>query len=630
MASKAKMHLIAILLGALIITGLAKEHPGKKEFGRFFTYYYLNPQPDKAPKMLKKFFESERFTNEKICDAHCQDITAYFFARIAQLEPKLIENYKLMFENGTHKQRLFLLKILQLCGNQDLKMFFTSRLDAGRFINQRKQIKQVLEKAIPIDFDALSIPVTEAGDLDFLWVEFRVTGSREAVVKIIKSLDQDSSSAESLLLAGAAKWSLVSNCKEHKRVFEICKEELSKASGIVKNALQEVVAEFEKSGAEHQSTKVEKERLEARAKELLKKDDVSLREDIDEIFSLADIYAEEGNDKKAIALYQKALKVDSWRLEYQLKLAKLLRKNKVEGQAVNKAKFVYQYAEDGNLIQDAENLLEELGIKLSMETKAEEQQIADKIQIVIVPAGEVDKRLLHEIKEELQMRMGIKYSISEIELELGKIDRSYADKYLAKIVDRIKSNFPQKNIKQLLSELDIKETDWGSYDGKVKFVEGFFHQIGYPDEQIEEFHNRLKEYHTDGQYDASRLQSDIAKRFKIPKGSNIRGYLGITGKDIFTMDFNFLYGWARSGYGVMSYHRFKADFNNERPDRRRLLKRCVKQGISSSFFILGISRCTTPTCARAYPHSLAEHDQKEIEICSWCREQLNSIINKNK
>ena len=65
------------------------------------------------------------------------------------------------------------------------------------------------------------------------------------------------------------------------------------------------------------------------------------------LFLLADIYVDEGNDENAIKLYQKALNVNAWRLEYQLKLATLLNKRGDKSQAAEKARTVYQYAEEG-------------------------------------------------------------------------------------------------------------------------------------------------------------------------------------------------------------------------------------------------------------------------------------------
>jgi predicted Zn-dependent protease len=80
----------------------------------------------------------------------------------------------------------------------------------------------------------------------------------------------------------------------------------------------------------------------------------------------------------------------------------------------------------------------------------------------------------------------------------------------------------------------------------------------------------------------------------------------------------------------MSYHRFTADFNKEDQNRPRLVRRALKQAVSSSFFVLAIPRCTNPLCIRAYPHSLAELDNKGNEICSSCLNKLKVYQNEAK
>lgn len=298
--------------------------------------------------------------------------------------------------------------------------------------------------------------------------------------------------------------------------------------------------------------------LEERVERLLEEDNVTLRRDINDVFTLADLYASEGNDDEAIRLYQKALQVDGWRLEYQLKLARILSEHTDRIQAIEKAKLVYDYAEDENLIDMSEKFLSQLGVE-TVEAPKEEIPLAinESIEIAIVPIGKINRRFLSEVRNELQKRLGIKYSIAENGFDLGKADR-----------------------------------------------QRFEHS----------------------QFDASRLLSDLQKNYVIGERPELKGYLGITEGDIFSDDFNFLFGWARKVYGVMSYHRFTAKFNDEPPNRSRLRARTIKQAISSSFHIFGIPRCTTPTCVRAYPHSLTEHDQKGYELCSWCREQLNNYI----
>jgi len=80
----------------------------------------------------------------------------------------------------------------------------------------------------------------------------------------------------------------------------------------------------------------------------------------------------------------------------------------------------------------------------------------------------------------------------------------------------------------------------------------------------------------------------------------------------------------------MSYHRYTAAFNEAPPNRPRLLERTIKQAISTTFYILDIPRCTSPACARAYPHSLVEHDQKPIDLCNDCTRALARAIARNR
>jgi len=374
-------------------------------------------------------------------------------------------------------------------------------------------------------------------------------------------------------------------------------------------------------------SQVDKELLEERVKEHLKETNVDLRGEVDDLFLLADIYVDEGNDEDAIRLYQKALSVDVWRLEYQLKLAKILNKRSEKSQAAEKARTVYEYAEEGSLIEEAKQFLLELGKKPDEKMK-ESHTLAKNIEVIIVPIGKLNQKLLREVEESLEEKMGIQYSVSEKNLNVGKIDRSYVDEYLTKVVERIEVQLPQEQFKSLLSELNLSKTALESRDSKKEFIHAFFKKIGLSQEEIDQFHSLVKKLENEGQYDSERLLTELQKVFKATNKPTIKGYLGITEADIFTKDYNFLYGWARQGYGIISYQRFRSDFTEEPPNRPRLCNRTVKQGISSSFFILGIPRCSTPTCARAYPHSLTEHDQKSIEICRWCKEQLSSLINK--
>ena len=93
---------------------------------------------------------------------------------------------------------------------------------------------------------------------------------------------------------------------------------------------------------------------------------------------------------------------------------------------------------------------------------------------------------------------------------------------------------------------------------------------------------------------------------------------------------NYLFGATEDDkyFGVISAHRFRAAFNEEPPKRDRLEERLLKQSLSTIGFLLGVPRCSTPECARAYPQSLAEHDQKPSTLCAQCREGFEKRLGK--
>lgn len=153
------------------------------------TYYYLSPQPDKVPIQLEQFITSERFTkdeNFRKCGVYN---TAYLFGRIAQLEPSLITKYEDLFEKASHEGRSFILKIFQICGNEQVKDFLAAKLKDRNFSKEKEEISKIIKEGIPIGYNPLNKEIKDAGDLDFLWAEFMISGNEEAIQKIIGVLD---------------------------------------------------------------------------------------------------------------------------------------------------------------------------------------------------------------------------------------------------------------------------------------------------------------------------------------------------------------------------------------------------------------------------------------------------------
>lgn len=84
--------------------------------------------------------------------------------------------------------------------------------------------------------------------LDMLWGNFMATGDEAPVARIISALPwvnvRDDPSRT--LVGGAARWSLISNAIQHKRVMDISRKELTSQPKEVADVLREVIAEAEK------------------------------------------------------------------------------------------------------------------------------------------------------------------------------------------------------------------------------------------------------------------------------------------------------------------------------------------------------------------------------------------------
>ncbi|MHC4084143.1 MAG: tetratricopeptide repeat protein [Planctomycetota bacterium] len=110
-----------------------------------------------------------------------------------------------------------------------------------------------------------------------------------------------------------------------------------------------------------QNTKTDKEPIQERVEEHVTKSNFAFRVDVNDLFFLADIYADEGNDDEAIRHYEKGLQVDSRRPDYQLKLEKLLKKRDDKVKAAEKGKIIFRNAEEERVLRNTEKILRELG-----------------------------------------------------------------------------------------------------------------------------------------------------------------------------------------------------------------------------------------------------------------------------
>ena len=355
---------------------------------------------------------------------------------------------------------------------------------------------------------------------------------------------------------------------------------------------------------------------------LLRGDQVLLRRNVDKVFLLAGIRESEGRSADAIFLYENALQVNAANISGQMKLAELLARNGRTGDAEVRAKVVQRMAEHEELAAAAEDLLKSLGKPVSAEASLAREAGNGPVQIVLVPMGSVNRRVLASLRDKLEEKMEVEFAVSP-QREPGKPDRTLKNVYVRDVYETLRKQAGEAGAGSLLRELGLSEDALRRPDAQLKFIHAVFQRVstlGLPAKT--EFEREMAKADQQFQFDAGRLLREMQAAFPLDPQSRVKGYLAVTDEDLFEGESRFRFGGALPGHGVISLRRFTSDFTQEDQNRPRLVQRTLKQALSSANFILGIPRCGNPDCARAYPNSLQELDQKPDVLCPLCRERL--------
>ncbi len=359
--------------------------------------------------------------------------------------------------------------------------------------------------------------------------------------------------------------------------------------------------------------------LKAQADKLLASgDSVMIRRSIENVFALVDGLIKSGQEDDAFRYLSNALTHDPWALDYQLLLAEMLLARGQSEPAREKAQLVVQYAEKDKQVNRARKLLQQDPLPaFSMMTSIP----ADTVTLVLVPVGEVDACVLSDLQRVLQVRLALSVLVRDVRVWIPRSRRDRVAPYLSQVRERLREGMKKdERLAAFLLTKDIRPEDLERDAELVKACRAIALASGGVEELAKFDANLAQLRQADKQWDIDELLNSLrvaAAPFRQPNLC----FLGILNLDAFADQSNFIFGTAETNghHAVVTYRRFTGEFNGETPSRKRLVDRLLKQSLSSVGFMLGVPRCATPTCARAYPHTLQEHDAKSTELCSACR-----------
>jgi hypothetical protein len=205
-------------------------------FGRWMTYYYIQPEPDKIPSAIKYYSDSIIFN--KVSSR--LPMVAFFAAVLKKDEELMKKAYEDISRDGSVNSKITFLRAMWLINSSQSKNLIDKANIEWKSEEVIKQIQSILSTRPP---DIFNDAIKNASQLDMLWATFLATGDSVPVKRIISTLHllKDGHGLD-IAIGGAAQWSIGSNAIQHRRVYDICQEELKNTSGETRNILQEIVS----------------------------------------------------------------------------------------------------------------------------------------------------------------------------------------------------------------------------------------------------------------------------------------------------------------------------------------------------------------------------------------------------
>jgi len=194
---------------------------------KWMTYAYKNGHENDMKNIIH-MLNSRLFTENK----SSLFVMAVFISERFKIDDSYLK--KDNFNNLKGNALEMLLFALKQANTKNSNTLYQKLLNNVKNVKFLKYIKSVKS------FQLLKMNIVQPSMIDALWASFMATGKKEYVEKIITLLGLPKKGVNNLLLISSAKWSLLSNAKQHDKVLKICKEYKS-SNKLIQKHLNEIL-----------------------------------------------------------------------------------------------------------------------------------------------------------------------------------------------------------------------------------------------------------------------------------------------------------------------------------------------------------------------------------------------------
>jgi predicted Zn-dependent protease len=347
-------------------------------------------------------------------------------------------------------------------------------------------------------------------------------------------------------------------------------------------------------------------------------DSIGAGKNIEYVIAVAEIQRDSGNMEEAREYFRRATIIAPLRLDARLAYARLCAEAREVDAARNAYGIIHAHAENDEMLEESARVLNIANAKKLEAFASAKDDAGEKLRICMITVPEGQEWLAHEIGARLRELFKINVYVEKRDFVPAQPDRGG----VAAFAEGLRGKLPWHDLQfdALAAKEGIGDKD-AATDGQIIAL-ARRHVQNQEGDRAAEFLDKSIQFaakHT-SQWRADTLIARLMLS-AMPRTGPRTLYVALIPQDIFAGNNNFMFGSAQANgdYGVVSYHRFAAEFTGETPKRERLATRTYKQILSSAGHMLGVPRPSSPLCARAYPASLDEHDAKGDKLCDDCR-----------
>jgi uncharacterized protein (TIGR03066 family) len=201
--------------------------PFFREWGQRMTYYYRSPDPELGPAMLKDLLKKENIGHPRLAnDEHLLLLIGAQLGDIAagKGKAKVVREYEGAFADASTAGRRVIARALTNCGDEETLKRVDAWLGDKRYDDVRPELKELrAHLQDPKRKHVRDRPARTPEDLDFLWVNFFITGDYAPVSRILDVFDRPGAREDEVLFR-VAKWSLGSNLQQHPKLVSLVEQ----------------------------------------------------------------------------------------------------------------------------------------------------------------------------------------------------------------------------------------------------------------------------------------------------------------------------------------------------------------------------------------------------------------------